>query len=499
MEENKKKQIKKTKTAMSEQQPQSRIKNFDEVALGYTEKQAIEEAERCIQCRIPKCIEGCPVEIDIKSFINLITRKDFRGALEKIREKNSLPAICGRVCPQEDQCEKKCVLGIKNEPVAIGRLERFAADWFDKNEGSGNNNSNSDSLETAFAGLEKIYDDNKQAGIKNKSGKSGKKESVAVVGSGPAGLTCAGELAKMGYKVTIFEALHEPGGVLAYGIPEFRLPKSILKKEVDYVKKLGVEIITNALVGNTYTIEELFRKGYKAIFIGAGAGLPYFMGIPGENLNGVYSANEFLTRNNLMKAYLFPEYDTPIKKVKNFAVVGGGNVAMDAARTAKRLGAEKVFLIYRRTENEMPARIEEVEHAKQEGIIFHILSNPVEIIGKDSVVEKVKCIRMELGEPDSSGRRSPVPVTGSEFEIEAQAVIMAIGQGPNPLLLNKIPGLALTRRGNIETDEKTCRTNIKGIFAAGDIASGAATVILAMGGGKKAAISIDDYINSGIW
>lgn len=499
MEENKKKQIKKTKTAMSEQQPQSRIKNFDEVALGYTEKQAIEEAERCIQCRIPKCIEGCPVEIDIKSFINLITRKDFRGALEKIREKNSLPAICGRVCPQEDQCEKKCVLGIKNEPVAIGRLERFAADWFEKNEGSGNNNSNSDSLETAFAGLEKIYDDNKQAGIKNKSGKSGKKESVAVVGSGPAGLTCAGELAKMGYKVTIFEALHEPGGVLVYGIPEFRLPKSILKKEVDYVKKLGVEIITNALVGNTYTIEELFGKGYKAIFIGAGAGLPYFMGIPGENLNGVYSANEFLTRNNLMKAYLFPEYDTPIKKVKNFAVVGGGNVAMDAARTAKRLGAEKVFLIYRRTENEMPARIEEVEHAKQEGIIFHILSNPVEIIGKDSVVEKVKCIRMELGEPDSSGRRSPVPVIGSEFEIEAQAVIMAIGQGPNPLLLNKIPGLALTRRGNIETDEKTCRTNIKGIFAAGDIASGAATVILAMGGGKKAAISIDDYINSGIW
>lgn len=498
MEEKKKKKIKKEKISMPEQQPQERIKNFYEVALGYNEEQAVQEAERCLQCKVPACTEGCPVEIDIKAFINLIARKDFSGALEKIREKNSLPAICGRVCPQEDQCEKKCILGIRNEPVAIGRLERFAADWYEKNKNDGSK-KNDDSLEKAFDELEKIHDDNGSRSLKISATKSGVKARIAVVGSGPAGLTCAGELAKMGFGVTIFEALHEPGGVLVYGIPEFRLPKSILKKEVDYVKNLGVEIITNALVGSTYTVDDLFSSGYKAIFIAAGAGLPYFMGIPGENLNGVYSANEFLTRNNLMKAYLFPEYDTPIKRVKNFAVVGAGNVAMDAARTAKRLGAEKVYLVYRRTEKEMPARIEEIEHAKQEGIIFHILSNPVEIIGNESFVEKTRCIRMELGEPDSSGRRSPVPVPGSEFEIEVQAVIMAIGQGPNPLLLKKIPGLALTRKGNIMADEETCRTNIKGIFAAGDIVSGAATVILAMGGGKKAALSISDYINSGIW
>ncbi|MDD3520842.1 MAG: FAD-dependent oxidoreductase, partial [Actinomycetota bacterium] len=398
-------------------------------------------------------------------------------------------------------CEKKCIVGIRNEPVGIGRLERFVADWGEKNKNSIQSQNNNDSLEDASLGLKNMNIDDKQKNKKNNfdSAKSKKEVKVAVVGSGPAGLTCAGELAKMGYQTTIFEALHEPGGVLAYGIPEFRLPKSILKKEIDYVKNLGVEIITNALIGSTYSIEDLFNANYKAIFIAAGAGLPYFMGIPGENLNGVFSANEFLTRNNLMKAYLFPEYDTPIKKVKNFAVVGAGNVAMDAARTAKRLGAERVFLIYRRTENEMPARIEEIEHAKQEGVIFHLLSNPVEIIGKDSFVEKVRCIRMELGEPDDSGRRRPVPLKGSEFEIEVDAVIMAIGQGPNPLLLKKIPGLALTKKGNIMTDEKTCRTNIKGIFAAGDIASGAATVILAMGGGKKAAFSIDDYINSGIW
>lgn len=498
MEEKKKKKIKKEKISMPEQQPQERIKNFYEVALGYNEEQAVWEAERCLQCKVPACIEGCPVEIDIKAFISLIARKDFSGALEKIREKNSLPAICGRVCPQEDQCEKKCILGIRNEPVAIGRLERFAADWYEKNK-NGSSEKNDDSLENTFNELEKTHDDNSGRSLKNIAAKSGVKARIAVVGSGPAGLTCAGELAKMGHSVTIFEALHEPGGVLVYGIPEFRLPKSILKKEVDYVKNLGVEIITNALVGSTYTVDDLFGSGYKAIFVATGAGLPYFMGIPGENLNGVYSANEFLTRNNLMKAYLFPEHDTPIKRVKNFAVVGAGNVAMDAARTAKRLGAEKVYLVYRRTEKEMPARIEEIEHAKQEGIIFHILSNPVEIIGNESFVEKIRCIRMELGEPDSSGRRSPVPVPDSEFEMEVQAVIMAIGQGPNPLLLNKIPGLALTRKGNIAADEETCKTNIKGIFAAGDIVSGAATVILAMGGGKKAALSINDYINSGIW
>jgi len=475
MEDTTKKQLKKFKTSMSEQKPSERVKNFDEVALGYNEEQALKEASRCIQCKVPKCIEGCPVGIDIKSFINMITKKDYKGALIKIREKNSLPAICGRVCPQEDQCEKKCIVGIKNEPVGIGRLERFVADWEEKNSFENSNESNNV--------------------LKNTK----KRAKVAIIGSGPAGLTCAGELSKMGYNPTIFEALHEPGGVLVYGIPEFRLPKKILRKEVDFVKNLGVQIITNALIGSTYTINDLFDLDYKAIFIGAGAGLPYFMGIPGENLNGVYSANEFLTRNNLMKAYLFPDYDTPIKRVKNFAVVGGGNVAMDSARTAIRLGAKNVYLIYRRTEKEMPARIEEIEHAKQEGIKFHLLSNPVEIIGNESFVEKIRCIKMKLGELDSSGRRSPIPIPGSEFEMYVEAVIMAIGQGPNPLLLKKIPGLDLTRKGNIVIDEETCRTSVKGIFAAGDIASGAATVILAMGGGKKAALSMDDYITSGIW
>ncbi len=497
MTESKKKIIQKQKTPMPEQHPSDRNKNFNEVALGYNEKQALNEASRCIQCKVPRCIEGCPVGIDIKSFINLITKKDYSGALEKIREKNSLPAICGRVCPQEDQCEKKCIVGIKNEPVGIGRLERFVADWNEKNKS--NLKGSDDNLENAISEFEKIQ----QEGQKKFNGSTSEElkniAKVAVVGSGPAGLTCAGELAKMGYEVTVFEALHEPGGVLVYGIPEFRLPKAILKKEIDYVKKLGVEIVTNALIGSTYTVDELFASGYRAIFVGAGAGLPYFMGIPGENLNGVYSANEFLTRINLMKAYLFPEYDTPIKKVKRIAVVGAGNVAMDAARIAKRLGSEKVYLIYRRSEKEMPARIEEIEHAKEEGIIFYLLSNPVEIMGKDNTVEKIKCIKMELGEPDSSGRRSVCPIEGTEFVIDVDSVIMAIGQGPNPLLLKKIPGLALSKKGNIITDEETCRTNIKGIFAAGDIASGAATVILAMGGGKKAALSIDAYINSGIW
>lgn len=497
MTNNSRKKIIKQKTPMPEQQPLKRSKNFNEVALGYNEEQALKEASRCLQCKLPRCIEGCPVGIDIKSFINLITKKDYKGALEKIREKNSLPAICGRVCPQEEQCEKKCIVGIKNEPVAIGRLERFVADWNEKNKN--NPGLSDDNLENAVSEFEKTQHESEKESKSKASGKFKKNEKVAVVGSGPAGLTCAGELAKMGYNVTIFEALHEPGGVLVYGIPEFRLPKSVLKKEIDYLKTLGVEIITNALIGSTYTIEELFASGYRAIFVGVGAGLPYFMGIPGENLNGVYSANEFLTRINLMKAYLFPEYDTPIKKVKSVAVVGAGNVAMDAARVAKRLGSDKVYLIYRRSEKEMPARIEEIEHAKQEGIIFHLLSNPVEIIGCNNNVEKIKCIKMELGEPDSSGRRAPCPVSGTEFVIDVESVIMAIGQGPNPLLLKKIPGLALSKKGNIIIDEETCRTNIKGIFAAGDIALGAATVILAMGGGKKAALSIDSYINDGIW
>lgn len=512
MEVNKKKSgvsnlLKKYKTIMPEQQPLERVKNFNEVALGYGENEALAEAARCLQCKKPKCIEGCPVEIDIKSFIGLISQKDYDGALIKIREKNSLPAICGRVCPQEDQCEKMCIVGIKNEPVAIGRLERFVAD-FENLKDWANSNTSHDQKNV-------IKDKSGNAGNadfgfnpENKSmpypenhikGSDTKKSEVAVIGSGPAGLACAGELAKMGRSVTIFEALHKAGGVLAYGIPEFRLPKSILQKEVDYVRDLGAVISLNSLIGNTYEINDLFADGFKAVFIATGAGLPYFMGIPGENLNGVYSANEFLTRNNLMKSYLFPVYDTPIKKADGVAVVGGGNVAMDSARTAKRLGAKHVYLVYRRSEIEMPARIEEVHHAKEEGIEFLLLTNPVEIIGKQNFVEKIKCVKMELGEPDISGRRRPVPVNGSEFVINVDAIIMAIGQGPNPLLLSKIPGLKLNKKGNITSDENSCKTSVKGIFAGGDITTGAATVILAMGAGKKAAIAINDYLKSGLW
>lgn len=525
---NNSKQIKKYKTKMSEQNPEQRIKNFDEVALGYNEKEALIEASRCLQCKVPKCIEGCPVGIDIKSFIKLISDKNYTEALLKIREKNSLPAICGRVCPQEDQCEKMCILGIKNEPVAIGNLERFVADYENlrhraiKNTSNNNfnnnvllNNENNQGMEDSnFKAEEKNKLDSKnynadsknhnekydaEYNADNKTQPSEKKLKVAVIGSGPAGLTCAGELAKMGYGVTIFEALHKAGGVLVYGIPEFRLPKKILQKEIDYVKNLGVEISLNSLIGNTYEINDLFAEGFGAIFIATGAGLPYFMGIPGENLNGVYSANEFLTRNNLMKSYLFPQYDTPIKKVEKVAVVGGGNVAMDSARTAKRLGAKHVYLIYRRSEVEMPARIDEVHHAKEEGIEFFLLTNPVEIIGKHNFVEKIRCVKMELQEPDNSGRRRPVPVKGSEFEIETDSVIMAIGQGPNPLLLSKIRGLKLNKKGNIEADENSCKTSVRGIFAGGDITTGAATVILAMGAGKKAAVAINDYLKSGLW
>lgn len=498
--------IKKQKIKMQEQQPLGRIKNFNEVALGYGEDEALAEASRCLQCKKPKCTEGCPVEIDIKGFINLISKKDYKGALSKIREKNSLPAICGRVCPQEDQCEKKCIVGIKNEPVAIGRLERFTADFEDLNNWAQNNPSGSYDNDINNADNFK-NDDKKDINIQSEKEENRSKlrnqeqkdVKVAVVGSGPAGLICAGELAKLGYKATIFEALHEAGGVLVYGIPEFRLPKKILRREVDFVRELGVEIILNALVGSTYEINDLFNEGFKAVFIAAGAGLPNFMGIPGENLNGVYSANEFLTRNNLMKSYLFPEYDTPIKKVDKIAVVGGGNVAMDSARTAKRLGSKHVYLIYRRSQEEMPARIEEVHHAREEGIEFMLLTNPVEIIGNRKLVEKIRCIKMQLGEPDASGRKKPVPVKDSEFEIDVDAVVMAIGQGPNPLLLNKIPGLKLTKRGNIEADEDSCKTSVKGIFAGGDITTGAATVILAMGAGKKAALAIHDYLSNGLW
>jgi len=497
------KENKKYKVKMPQQDPKERIKNFSEVALGYDENQALLEASRCLQCKVPKCIEGCPVNIDIKSFIKLISEKKYSEALSKIREKNSLPAICGRVCPQEDQCEKTCILGIRNEPVAIGNLERFVADYENLQNWALNNtydNSNDSKLKENKKDIindENIINDNIEDIEITQKGKKNSK--IAVIGSGPAGLTCAGELAKMGYRVTIFEALHEAGGVLIYGIPEFRLPKIILQKEINYVKKLGVEIKLNSLIGNTYEINDLFNDGYSAIFIATGAGLPYFMGIPGENLNGVYSANEFLTRNNLMKSYLFPQYDTPIKKVKKVAVIGGGNVAMDSARTAKRLGAEHVYLIYRRSEAEMPARIDEVHHAKEEGIEFIILSNPVEIIGENNVVKKIRCIKMQLKEPDESGRRTPVPIKGSEFDIDVDSVIVAIGQGPNPLLLSKISGLKLTKKGNILADAETCKTSVKGIFAGGDITTGAATVILAMGAGKKAAVAIDNYIKTNVW
>ena len=479
------KKVKIPRTSMPEQNPEERIKNFKEVALGYTEEDAIKESTRCLQCKNPRCIEGCPVDIDIKSFIDLISKKEFDKALDKIREKNSLPAICGRVCPQEDQCEEKCILAVKDKPVAIGRLERFVADRkLSKNSITGNESNG--------------CRENNNSKSKELDCKSSNKK-IAIIGSGPAGLTCAGELAKKGYKVTIFEALHKTGGVLVYGIPEFRLPKKILEKEVKFVESLGVETKLNMVIGKILTIDDMLNNGYSSVFIATGAGLPYFMNIPGENLNGVYSANEYLTRSNLMKAYLFPEYDTPIARVRDIAVVGGGNVAMDSARTAKRLGAKNVYLIYRRSEVEMPARNEEIEHAKQEGIEFILLTNPVEIVGSEGWVRKIKCVKMKLCEPDESGRRRPMPVVGSEYNIDIEAVVMAIGQGPNPLLTSTASGLKLTRRGNIEADIQTGKTSKKGVFAGGDIVTGAATVILAMGAGKNAAGAIDKYIKTGIW
>ncbi|MBU4451145.1 MAG: NADPH-dependent glutamate synthase, partial [Actinobacteria bacterium] len=394
---NENKKIKIPRAKMPEQPAGARIKNFKEVELGLSEQQAVEESLRCLQCKKPICIDGCPVEIDIKSFIKLISEKEHKKALDKIREKNALPAICGRVCPQEDQCEKKCVLGIKNDPVAIGKLERFVFDFGEKEK----------------------KDKNKIEKSTHTSG--GNVVKTAVIGSGPAGLTCAGELAKLGYEVTIFEALHKAGGVLIYGIPEFRLPKSVVEREIEYVKSMGVEIILDSVIGKTLTVDELMDKyGYKSVFVATGAGLPYFMDIPGENLNGVYSANEYLTRSNLMKAYIFPNWDTPIKKARKVAVIGGGNVALDSARTAKRLGAENVYLIYRRGEAEMPARIEEIHHAKAEEIEMIFLTNPVEIIGENGWVKKIRCIKMELGEIDSSGRRRPVPLKGSEHDIEVE-------------------------------------------------------------------------------
>ncbi|RCK77559.1 MAG: Glutamate synthase [NADPH] small chain [Ignavibacteriae bacterium] len=451
-----------------EQTAEDRIKNFFEVSFGLNEELALIEAKRCLECKNPVCIEGCPVRIDIPGFIKLILEKDYVGAVNKIREANYLPAICGRVCPQEDQCEIVCLLGKKHEPVAIGKLERFVADYEMANN----------LFETPV--------------ITNHIDKK-----VAVVGSGPAGLTCAAELAKMGYKVTIFEALHSTGGVLRYGIPEFRLPKKILDIEVDRIKKLGVEIYTNFVVGRTATLDELLDEwGFDAVFLGTGAGTPNFMGIPGENLSGVYSANEFLTRVNFMRAYAFPETDTPIKIGKQIAVIGGGNTAMDAVRTAKRLGAEKAYLIYRRSRTEMPARVEEVMHAEEEGIEFLMLTNPIRIIGDDfNWVKAIECQKMELGEPDESGRRKPVPVQGSEFILEVQTVIEAIGQKPNPIIQATTPGLDVSKKGTVVVDDVQ-RTSRPNVFAGGDLTRGGATVILAMRDGKIAAEEIHKYLQS---
>jgi len=456
------------KVKMPEQDPNIRNKNFLEVALGYTEEMAKEEAQRCLQCKHRPCVSGCPVNVQIPEFIKLVAEGKFEEAYKKIYETNSLPAICGRVCPQESQCEKFCVRAKKGESVGIGRLERFVADWYMAN------------CESKPEKVEKL----------NKK--------VAIIGSGPAGLTCAGDLAKMGYDVTIFEAFHTPGGVLMYVIPEFRLPKALVQKEIENVRKLGVEIKTNMVIGKVLSIEELMEEeGFEAVFIGSGAGLPSFMGIEGENLNGVYSANEFLTRINLMKAYKFPETDTPVKVGRNVAVVGGGNVAMDAARSAKRLGAENVYIVYRRSEAEMPARLEEIHHAKEEGIIFKLLNNPTRILGtEDGWVKGIECVEMELGEPDASGRRRPIAKEGSEFVLDVETVIIAIGQTPNPLITSSTPGLDSHRWGGIIADEETGATSKPGVFAGGDAVTGAATVILAMGAGKKAAKAIDEYLKN---
>ena len=454
---------------MPEQAPEVRRKNFSEVPLGFSPETAMLEAKRCIQCKKPRCVAGCPVGIDIPGFIHGIEEGDFSRAIRVLKESNALPAVCGRVCPQEDQCEILCVVGVKDEPVAIGRLERFAADW----------------------------DRAGEAGKTPEAPKfpppTGKK--VAVVGAGPAGLTVAGDLISKGHEVTIFEALHKPGGVLVYGIPEFRLPNGIVEAEISNLEVLGVKIETNVVVGKTFTIRELMEEhGFDAVFLGVGAGLPRFMEIPGENLNGVYSANEYLTRSNLMGAYRFPKNDTPLKKARRVAVIGGGNVAMDSARTALRIGAE-VNIVYRRSMKEMPARAEEIHHAQEEGIEFHLLTNPVRIIGNDEgAVAGMECIRMELGEPDESGRRRPVPIKGSEYVFDADIVIVAVGTGANPLLTKSTPGLKLNRWGYVEVDEETGATSLPGVYAGGDIVRGAATVILAMGDGRKASLAMQAYL-----
>jgi len=459
-----------TKTPMREQDPKVRAHNFEEVPYGYTSEEAVEEAKRCLTCKKPGCVQGCPVNINIPGFIGQIALGNFWEAMKIMKQTNTLPAICGRVCPQESQCEGQCVLGKKNEPVAVGNLERFIADWEAKQS------------ECVMCEMQPA---------------TGKK--VAVVGAGPAGLTVASDCAKMGHSVTMFEALHKPGGVLVYGIPEFRLPKTIVEREVNFVTSMGVKLEVNHVVGKLKSVDELLNE-FDAVFVGTGAGQPSFMNIPGENSLGIYSANEYLTRSNLMKAYLFPKYDTPIVRGKRVVTVGGGNVAMDSARTALRLGADKSILVYRRSREEMPARSAEVHHAEQEGIEFNLLTNPVRYIADEKGwVKAVECLRMELGEPDASGRRRPVPVKGSEFQIPVDTVVVAIGNSPNPLIPQTTPGLETAKHGNVVADPKTGRTSKKGVFAGGDIVTGAATVILAMGAGRLAANSIDEYLKTGQW
>ncbi|MGQ9500646.1 MAG: NADPH-dependent glutamate synthase [Anaerolineae bacterium] len=455
---------------MAEQPPAERIHNFNEVPYGYTPEQAMAEAQRCLQCKNPRCVEGCPVGIDIPGFLQLIAEGDFQGAINLIHRANALPAITGRVCPQETQCEAVCALCKKYEPVAIGRLERFVADW-----------------EAAQGTLP----------VPPLPPPTGKK--VAVVGSGPAGITVAADLAKMGHEVTIFEALHEPGGVLIYGIPEFRLPKEIVRREVDYVRRLGVKIVTDFVVGRTATLDELLQE-FNAVFLGTGAGLPWFLNIPGENLNGVYSANEYLTRVNLMKAYRFPEYDTPVARGRRVVTIGGGNVAMDAARTALRMGAEESIIVYRRSREEMPARLEEIHHAEEEGVQFMLLTTPVAFHGDaNGRVKELECLRNELGDPDDSGRRRPIPIPNSNFRIPCDLAIIAIGQSPNPLIPTTTPQLKIGKGGVVVVDEKTMKTSVKGVFAGGDVATGGATVILAMGQARIAAKAIDEYLKTGKW
>ena len=462
----KRKKLDLNRREMPKQQPEVRRYNFNEVALGYSAETAVEEAKRCLQCNKPKCVPKCPVEIDIPGFIQCIAERDFAAGIKILKEKNCLPAVCGRVCPQEEQCEETCILIKKDAPSAIGRLERFLADW------------EAEQSELEMPEIPPL---------------TGRK--VAVIGGGPAGLTVAGDLIKLGHRVTIFEALHKMGGVLVYGIPEFRLPKAIVSREVDYLRKLGVEIVTDFVVGKTRTIDSLLDE-FDAVFIGSGAGLPWFMDIPGENLNGVYSANEYLTRMNLMKGYLFPQFHTPIKNHKSVAVIGGGNVAMDSARTAMRLGAE-TRIIYRRSRKELPARLEEVENAEEEGIIFYFLTLPIRYIGDENGwIKEIECLRMELGEPDASGRRRPIPIEGSEFTLPMDAAICAIGNSPNPLIAAATPGLETGKWGNIVADEETGKTSKERVWAGGDVVTGAATVILAMGAGRKAARSIHEYLSS---